>query len=190
LPGYYLDSITMTGVEGIYTVLNAPVIVTDDAMGGAADAKIGSNLFSQVKLLFDGPAATLGISLPVANEAPVADAGEDQVIEATGPTTSFTLDGTDSSDPDGDTITYSWRDADGNVVGEDATVTLSGALGTYVFALTVTDAGGLTAEDTVSITIRDTTPPALAAPPDITVPESDPLGQEVYLATFAIPIPA
>jgi len=182
LPGYYLDSITMTGVEGTYTVLNAPVIVTTDAMGGAADARIGSNLFSQAKILFDGPAATLGIiSAANADNPPVANAGADQVIEATGPTTPFTLDGTLSSDPDGDTLTYSWKDENGIEVGTEATVTLSRGLGAFVFTLTVADPAGLTSEDAVSITIRDTTPPLLTAPPDVTVPESDPLGQAVDL---------
>ncbi len=70
---------------------DAPVLAVS-TLGGAADAVIGSNLFSQVKLLWDGPNATLGIGVAT-NAAPVADAGEDQVIEATGPTTSFTLDG-------------------------------------------------------------------------------------------------
>jgi hypothetical protein len=180
LPGFYLDSITMTGVGGTYTVLNAPVIVTTDLMGGAADAKIGSNLFSQTKLLFDGPAATLGIGVAT-NRAPVANAGADQVIEATGTTTPFTLDGTLSNDPDGDALTYSWKDAGGNVVGTEATVTLSRVLGTDLFTLTVTDPAGMSDEDAVSIAILDTTPPALTAPPDVTAPESDPMGTAVDL---------
>lgn len=179
LPGFYLDSIIMTGTGGIYTVLNAPVVSTTSL--GGVDARIGSNIFSQVKLLFDGPAVTLGISLPPANEPPVANAGADQVIEGTGWTTSFTLDGSGSSDPDGDTLTYSWKDEYGNVVGSTATVTLSRILGAYIFTLVVTDPGGLTSEDTVSITIQDTTPPALTAPPDVTVSESDPLGTAVNL---------
>jgi hypothetical protein len=182
LPGYYLDSITMTGVGGTYTVSGAPVVLVDSLRG--VDAVIGSNLFSTAKLLFDGPNATLGIDVPSANKPPVANAGPDQTIEATGPTTPFTLDGTGSSDPDGDTITYSWKDANGNVVGGDAIVTLSRALGTYVFTLTVTDdPGGLTSEDTVSITIKDTTPPVLTAPPNVTIPESDPMGTAVSLGS-------
>jgi hypothetical protein len=179
VPGFYLDSITMSGPEGTFTVTNAPVVVVD--LGLSLTAVIGSNIFSQVKLLWDGPEAKLGISLPSTNEDPVADAGADQTIEADGNPTSFTLDGTLSIDPDGDTLTYSWKDAGGNVVGTEATVTLSQGLGTYVFSLTVTDPSGLPAEDTVSITIRDTTPPVLAAPPDITVPESDPMGTAVNL---------
>jgi hypothetical protein len=179
VPGFYLDSITMSGPEGTFTVTNAPVVVVD--LGLSLTAVIGSNIFSQVKLLWDGPEAKLGISLPSTNEDPVADAGADQTIEANGNPTSFTLDGTLSSDPDGDALTYSWKDANGIVVGDAATATLSRGLGIFVFTLTITDAGGLTAEDTVSITIRDTTPPVLAAPPDITVPESDPMGTAVNL---------
>jgi len=62
LNGYYLDSVTMTGVGGTYTVLGAPVLVTPwGNLGGSADAIIGSNLFAQSRLLFDGPGSTLSI---------------------------------------------------------------------------------------------------------------------------------
>jgi hypothetical protein len=64
LNGYYLDSITMTGVGGTYTVLGAPVLVTPGALGGSADAIIGSNLFASSRLLFDGPGSTLSIEGP------------------------------------------------------------------------------------------------------------------------------
>ena len=177
--GYYVDSITMTGAGGVYTALNAPVVVVPSL--GGIDAVIGSNLFSQTKLLFDGPLATLGVGVAAVNNPPLADAGGDQVIEATGPMTPFTLNGANSSDPDGDLLTYSWKDEGGSVVGEDVVVTLSHDLGVYVFTLTVTDPGGLTSEDSVQITIQDTTPPVLAAPPDVTVPEGDPAGTAVDL---------
>jgi len=59
LPGFKLDSLTMTGLNGdTCTVLNVPVLV-----GGTNyyDAIIGSNVFNQTKILFDGPGNTLGI---------------------------------------------------------------------------------------------------------------------------------
>lgn len=68
LNGYYLDSITMTGVGGTFTVLGAPVLVTSSALGGSADAIIGSNLFAQNRLLFDGSGATLSIEGPTVPE--------------------------------------------------------------------------------------------------------------------------
>ncbi len=64
LNGYYLDSLTMTGVGGTYTVLNAPVLVTSSMLGGSADGIIGSNLFAQSRILFDGPGSTLSIEGP------------------------------------------------------------------------------------------------------------------------------
>lgn len=59
-PGFYLDSLTMTGLGGTYTVLNAPVVV---GPVGAFDAVIGSNLFDQTKILFDGSGNILGIGV-------------------------------------------------------------------------------------------------------------------------------
>jgi hypothetical protein len=117
------------------------------------------------------------------NAPPVANAGANQVIEATGQTTSFSLNGTSSSDPDGDTLTYKWEDSSGNIVGESATITLERTLGTYTFKLTVTDSGELSSEDTVTITIQDTTPPAITAPADVTVDQSDPYGTPVTLGS-------
>lgn len=67
--GYVLDSVAMTGTGGTYTVNNASVcadwtgnfIDTLIAPGKEADAIIGSNLFDQVAVLFDGPGDRLGI---------------------------------------------------------------------------------------------------------------------------------
>jgi hypothetical protein len=108
------------------------------------------------------------------NQPPVADAGPDQTIEATGANdTSVMLDGSASSDPDGDTLTYEWRDGAGHVVATTATAKVSLPLGAHTLTLTVDDQQGGTASDTVLITVRDTTPPvvsSLVASPDVLWP--------------------
>ena len=109
----------------------------------------------------------------VSNEPPVADAGADRPMEATGANTSVTLDGSASSDPDGDTLTYEWRDAGGQLVGTQVTAVVSLPLGTHTFTLTVDDGHGGTASDTVTITVRDTTAPSItsiAASPNVLGP--------------------
>jgi PKD repeat protein len=119
------------------------------------------------------------LALLTANQPPVADAGPGQVLEATGGTTSFTLDATGSSDPDGDVLTYAWSDADGNAVGSEATVSVARALGSHTFTLTVTDPGAMHSSDSVSITIQDTTPPTLSLPADMVVEATSAAGAVV-----------
>lgn len=69
--GHVIDSVRMTGAGGTYTVNNASVCV--DTSGDLintfvgpnqeVDAVIGSNLFDQVPVLFDGPGNRLGIGI-------------------------------------------------------------------------------------------------------------------------------
>ncbi len=88
------------------------------------------------------------------NRPPVANAGADRnVTQGT-----FTLDGTGSFDPDGDPVTYRWRQVSGNrsniVNPESPTPTIVanvGGPGIYVYELTVTDSFGAFSVDTVRI---------------------------------------
>jgi hypothetical protein len=118
------------------------------------------------------------------NTPPVAHAGADQVIEATGPTTGFTLDGTASTDADSDPLSYTWYDSSNAVVGTGSTLNLSQACGVYTYKLTVDD-GTDTNSDTVQITIQDTTPPAFGAISNISQTATGAAGNNV---TFSSPI--
>ena len=107
-----------------------------------------------------GFAVTLANETPP-NRAPTADAGEDATA-ASG--AAVTLDGSASADPDGDSLMFSWTQTAGAAVtlaGADAvqaTFTAPAQPGPLRFRLTVTDSGGLTAEDTVTVTVRDGVP--------------------------------
>jgi hypothetical protein len=91
------------------------------------------------------------------NSPPAADAGPDQTIECG---SSVTLNGSGSSDPDGDTLTYTWTGSFGTLTGAVVTTTL--ARGTHAVLLTVSDGKGGTDTDEVTITVRDTTAPSLS----------------------------
>lgn len=95
----------------------------------------------------------------VTNTAPVADAGTDQSIDATGQTTPVTLSGS-GTDADGDALSYSWT-LDGNEVSTDASFTTNLADGSYTFTLTVSD-GEASDSDDVSVTVLNTVPVANA----------------------------
>lgn len=64
------------------------------------------------------------LALRSTNQPPIAEAGPDQVIEATSAITCFTLDGSGSSDPSGDTLTCTREDGDSNYGVSCVTVTL------------------------------------------------------------------
>jgi len=108
---------------------------------------------------------SMALSVSATNTAPLADAGPNQTVE--GPDI-VTLDGSGSSDPDGDTLTYSWV-LDGVEVATGAQPNVGPfAEGSYVFTLTVTDPSGATSSDSVALTIVNA-PPVADAGSDQTI---------------------
>jgi len=119
-------------------------------------AETGSSYVPMMKVV--GSTAT-------ANTAPVADAGPDQAIQQIG-TTVF-LNGSQSYDADGDTLTYSWAFTSKPA---SSTATLSGdttstptfvadVQGTYVIQLGVSDAS-VQSTDTVTVSFNNVKPVA------------------------------
>ena len=93
------------------------------------------------------------------NRAPLANAGPDQEVtiphdgSAGEGTVSVSLSGARSSDPDGDTLAYSWRDSDGVELGASSGLTRLLAAGKHTFVLRVTDPYGATDESRVSVRV-------------------------------------
>src|SRR5437879_10554685 len=101
------------------------------------------------------------ITVVAVNHPPVAVAGLDQTLECAGQSTRVMLDGSKSSDPDGDALSFVWKNESGNLVGTTAVFQLTPAMGTHTFTLTVTDTGGLSSMATTHVTVRDTNAPSL-----------------------------
>lgn len=110
------------------------------------------------------------------NKPPIANAGLDFSLVL--PVTNALLDGNASSDPDGSITSFKWSKISGPAMLkifsphtgktkiEDLTV------GVYQFRLTVTDNGGLTANDTILVTVNtaatiNQSPVAIAGPDEI-----------------------
>ena len=102
------------------------------------------------------------VTVEAVNYPPIAVAGANQTLECAGQAgTGVILNGSKSSDPDGDALSFVWKNEAGNVVGTMAVVQITPAMGTHTFTLTVTDAGGLSSTATTQVTVRDTAAPAL-----------------------------
>lgn len=102
------------------------------------------------------------VTTTATNRPPVANAGPDQIIEATGVLTDVMLDGSGSNDVDSDPLTYIWTWEDGSATGINPTVSLP--LGTTTVTLVVNDGMINSVPDTVDITVEDTTPPLIGDP--------------------------
>jgi hypothetical protein len=142
-------TLTGTAPNLTYTLardFNGPDSFTFQANDGQAD----SNL------------ATVSLNVNPVNDAPIANAGLDQIVDATGLTTSVTLDGSASTDVDGDPLAYAWAEA-GSPLGTGARLTVPFSPGAHTLTLTVTDPTGASGTDDVVVTVRDGTPPTTAA---------------------------
>jgi hypothetical protein len=97
------------------------------------------------------------------NQPPVCDANGPYLAECAGPTTDVTLDGTGSSDPDGDPLDFTWTGGfvGGTAGGATPTVAFPG-LGLFDVTLEVTDDKGASDLCMAEVTIVDTTPPQLS----------------------------
>ena len=103
-----------------------------------------------------GGTATTPTDFVVVPSRPIADAGPSQLVECASLTnTPVTLDGSGSSDPDGDSLTYAWTgpfpEGGGTVTGVNPTVTLP--LGTSTITLVVNDGQEDSAPSEVDITV-------------------------------------
>jgi hypothetical protein len=143
------------------------------------------------------------------NNPPVANAGDDQVVTEA---TVVTLDGSGSSDPDGDTITYAWSQtsgpavtiSDASSVNPTFTAPNVDADTDLVFQLVVNDGELDSATDTVTVTVQPVSannPPIADAGQDQIVIEgtlasldgsgsSDPDGDSITFAWSQISGPA
>jgi hypothetical protein len=123
----------------------------------------------------------------IVNEPPKAHAGPNQTVEQDSlGGASVTLDGSGSSDPDGDPLTYKWTWASGSATGVSPIVSLP--LGTTTITLVVNDGTVDSDPDTVVITVQDTTPPVITCPPNETVEQESAAGTVVPLTATATDI--
>jgi hypothetical protein len=104
-------------------------------------------------------------------ESPTADAGPDQTVNERD---NVKLDGSGSSDPDGDTLTYSWTQTAGPAItlsnADSATPSftapeIDSADDTLTFKLTVNDGNGHTATDTVNVLVKNVAEQQQSPPP-------------------------
>jgi YD repeat-containing protein len=137
-----------------------------------------ANIYNIIFVVTDGTntdTTTVTIKVNNVNRAPIANAGEDQVVECTSiDGAEVILNGSNSYDPDYDEnsepqdgdriISYLWMN--GSTTYNEVNPVITLPLGEHTFELTVSDSL-LESTDEVNIAIQDTTAPKLIIPGDI-----------------------
>ena len=118
------------------------------------------------------------------NGTPTCDADGPYVAECAGTSTGVKVDGSGSSDPDCDPLTFAWTGpfAGSPASGAMPTLTFSGT-GDFGVSLEVMDNENAAKSCNTTVKVQDTTPPVIVAPPAVTVECSGPTGQAVALGT-------
>jgi gliding motility-associated-like protein len=140
----------VSGPTGTLTNTNTPTVTLTNLIAGIYTFRLTAS--NGTEIAYDD----VKVTVTSANQAPVANAGNDVIL--TLPTNSVNLIGA-GSDVDGSIASYAWAKVSGptaTMTGQTtATLSLSALLqGTYVFSLTVKDNVGATSSDQVTVTVN------------------------------------
>ena len=163
-PGWSSSGVTLTPIAGQTNAWTAPDLLQGEGgvitiTGVLAKPLAAGTVPNTVTLAVSGTVQTANAPLTVENVAPVANAGVDQTRSVS---STVTLDGSGSSDDNGDTLTYGWAQTGGtptvtlsNPAAQSPTFTAPSAATVLTFTLTVTDTGGLADTDEVVVTVSE-----------------------------------
>ncbi len=153
---------------------NGTVVSTESSFS-KSDLSIGTYTLTLTVTDNDGASDSDSVVITVSrNRYPTADAGADQSVKLGEP---LTLDGSASSDSDGEIVSYEWKVND-NILSTESSFSISSLLaGDYVITLSVTDNKGAISTDNVRVSVEGNKAPSADAGADQQVNP----GETVYL---------
>jgi hypothetical protein len=154
--------------------------------GVTANVTLGTGSHTITLVVTDNTGATASDTTLVTltpNQPPVVIAGADQTVNDVDFSGSepVTLSESGSFDPDGNIVTFEWREG-AVLLGSGPTLTTTLSVGTHTLTLTGTDNGGATTSDTTVVTVTSNQVPVANAGPDQTIVDVG--GDTLEIVTF------
>jgi parallel beta-helix repeat protein len=167
-----IDNVTQVAIiKGIGNLFNQPSPIGGNYWSDYAGTDTDNDGFGDAPYIFSGGQDNLPLiqecgELP--NDPPVADPNDPYTDNEGSP---VTFDGTGSSDPDDDPLTYDWNFGDGNTGTGETFVHTYADNGEYEVCLTVTDPDGLADTQCTTATIANVAPTVEAITPSLALVE-------------------
>lgn len=132
----------------------------DDLGADGRDNAYGHGLLNLATALGSTPPPPPPPPEPEANQPPVADAGDDQTVsdDDNNGSETVTLDGSKTSDPDGNIVSHEWYEGTTHL-GSGDTLEKTFPVGSHGVELRVLDSEGASSSDSVVITVEAYVPP-------------------------------
>ena len=155
------DSFVVSRSTGLGTLVDIATLPVSASIYHDTGLAAHTMYFYSVRAVNVGGSASSAVANATThNNAPTAGASAPQTVSANSNCEgSVTLDGSSSTDPDGDSLSYLWSGLFGNATGVSPTVTLP--VGTSVVTLTVNDGHGGSSSTSINVTVADTTAPTI-----------------------------
>ena len=170
-------TVCLSVFNSAYTPVAGDVIAlqmsASNLAGQTASATIALNNAPAPTIDMQNPAQAAPCDDP--NNAPIARAGNDRTIVDTDgrPGENVTLDASQSSDPEGDVLTYQWFAGGRLPIATGVTANVNLPDGVNTITLEVTDESGQVSSDDIVITVSPTAIPVANAGPDRTIADTD-----------------
>jgi hypothetical protein len=178
-------NLTVSLTPALQTVISGSDAGFTENIAVGAGAPQGSTIHCTVDFLINGQSQGIveSIAISINDVTPPVVTVNDQTVEATSPAGAAVNLGATALDNVDGPLTPTCIPASGSTFSINPTTP-----GVHSVTCSATDAAGNTGSDTATITIVDTTPPAITVPADITVEATGPGGANVSFVTSATDI--
>lgn len=177
-----LDGSGSSDIDGVIDMYKWCANGKEIAEGMTTPVDLSTGMYTVTLIVTDDDGVTHSDDVEITivdpdNFAPASDAGDDMLVVDTdrNDVESYTLDGSGSTDTDGEIVSYIWEE-DAMEIGSEVSAAVDLDIGIHTITLTTTDDDGISSSDEVVIKVHQE--PIAIAGEDVYILDTDATGSE------------